>query len=431
MDLQKLHKKARKIRESNENGTPQPLGTTLSFGFGDPIGLATPGHIEALRKKRPTDLLPIFVQQSPRDHRRTGRSMQEALDIATVAVHELGWTEPWGADASNLQTRDDVRLAVEAGYSHFTMDLTPYVKSQAAELRGKDLVREFELLFETPNDRKTYMSRYAGATAEFSTGERFVITEEKARLAAVLYLRATAFLILHARYLQNLWKREDRFDLEVSLAFTGIPTSPEAHWIIASELDRAGVYFTSFAPCFTGRYEPGIDYQGSRSDLEDFITIHSEIARTLGPYKIGLNWGSEKFSMLPLLVRHAGELIHIKTFGASYLEALRVVSRADAELFRKIVDLSRQAAVNAAANARFSTDFSKIADCHQVTDSDLESVFLGYSESEARQMLYLGQAEVLSDRELGPNILTILERDMKYYHTMLCDHFIRYLSVLG
>lgn len=65
---------------------------------------------------------------------------------------------------------------------------------------------------------------------------------------------------------------------------------------------------------------------------------HVAIARELGPYKISVHSGSDKFSINPIIGRVCGNLLHVKTAGTSYLEALRVVARVNAPLFREIVD---------------------------------------------------------------------------------------------
>ena len=55
---------------------PQPLGLRTSFGFGDRLGVATPGHLAAARKY---DFAPIFAQQSIREMERTARTPQEVM----------------------------------------------------------------------------------------------------------------------------------------------------------------------------------------------------------------------------------------------------------------------------------------------------------------------------------------------------------------
>ncbi|HEU0010203.1 MAG TPA: tagaturonate epimerase family protein, partial [Verrucomicrobiae bacterium] len=64
---------------------PQPsaLGLRKSFGFGDRLGLATPGHLAAVAK---SDFAPIFAQQSVREMERTQRTPQEVLRAAQRAL---------------------------------------------------------------------------------------------------------------------------------------------------------------------------------------------------------------------------------------------------------------------------------------------------------------------------------------------------------
>ena len=57
------------------------LGLAPSFGFGDRIGLATPGHVEAM-KRSANGIEPIFPQQSIREMTRTERTPQQVMDDA-------------------------------------------------------------------------------------------------------------------------------------------------------------------------------------------------------------------------------------------------------------------------------------------------------------------------------------------------------------
>jgi len=105
-----------------------PLNLAPSFGFGDRLGLATPGHIESVKG---TKFAPIFAQQSVRENARTGRTPQQVLDDAKRAVEAAGWEAPWGADADHLKTVDDLPPFVEAGYTFFTVDPGAYVDNAA------------------------------------------------------------------------------------------------------------------------------------------------------------------------------------------------------------------------------------------------------------------------------------------------------------
>src|SRR5215212_6295457 len=105
-----------------------PLHLTLSFGFGDRLGLATPGHIAAVRD---TKFAPIFAQQSVRENTRTGRTPQQVMEDAKRAVDAAQWDLPWGADADHLKRLDDIPAFVEAGYTFFTVDPGEYVDNSA------------------------------------------------------------------------------------------------------------------------------------------------------------------------------------------------------------------------------------------------------------------------------------------------------------
>ncbi len=59
--------------------------------------------------------------------------------------------------------------------------------------------------------------------------------------------------------------------------------------------------FVSFAPRFVGRFEKGVEYIGDINELQRDFEIHAEIARALGPYKLSLHSGSDKYSTYPLI----------------------------------------------------------------------------------------------------------------------------------
>jgi len=60
------------------------------------------------------------------------------------------------------------------------------------------------------------------------------------------------------------------------------------------------------------------------------------------PYKLSIHSGSDKFAVYPIIGRVCGDLLHVKTAGTSYLEALRVVAHTHRTLFGKITPFSRE-----------------------------------------------------------------------------------------
>src|ERR1044071_6848971 len=115
-----------------------PFNLSPSFGFGDRLGLATPGHIAAVRG---TKFAPIFAQQSVRENARTGRTPQQVIDDAMRAVEASKWDAPWGADADHLKTVDDLPAFVQAGYTFFTVDPGEHVDN-AADTDSVDMLKQ-------------------------------------------------------------------------------------------------------------------------------------------------------------------------------------------------------------------------------------------------------------------------------------------------
>jgi len=122
---------------------PTPLGLKKSFGFGDRLGLATPGHLAAANQ---SDFAPIFAQQSIREMARTQRTPEEVMRAAQVALAKSGYATPWGADADHLKTAEDVRATAAAGFCFFTIDPSEFVSNHADAMPGADLEGQVALM---------------------------------------------------------------------------------------------------------------------------------------------------------------------------------------------------------------------------------------------------------------------------------------------
>ncbi|HXY38094.1 MAG TPA: tagaturonate epimerase family protein, partial [Vicinamibacteria bacterium] len=69
---------------------PCTVGTRTSAGLGDRLGLATPGHVRAVRTVG-GGIAPVFAQQSIREMTRTGRTPAQVMDDATWGMFAEGW----------------------------------------------------------------------------------------------------------------------------------------------------------------------------------------------------------------------------------------------------------------------------------------------------------------------------------------------------
>jgi len=107
---------------------PTTLGLRTSAGLGDRLGLATPGHVRAIRK---TQIAPIFTQQSIREMERTTRTPEDVVNDGTWGVFQEGWRGSYGADADHLKTRADVDVCIAAGFTFYTFDPREHVDNDA------------------------------------------------------------------------------------------------------------------------------------------------------------------------------------------------------------------------------------------------------------------------------------------------------------
>ncbi len=123
---------------------------------------------------------------------------------------------------------------------------------------------------------------------------------------------------------------------------TDQPTSHAEHVYIASELKRLEVKWVSLRRARSVASRKAWIILATWGAFESDYAGHAAIARSFGPYKLSLHSGSDKFSIYPIASRLSHGLVHLKTAGTSYLEALRTIASLDIDLFRDIYVFARQ-----------------------------------------------------------------------------------------
>ena len=146
----------------------------------------------------------------------------------------------------------------------------------------------------------------------------------------------------------------------MSVDETATPTSVAEHVFVASELKRLGVKWVSLAPRFVGEFEKGVDYIGDLDAFRRSFAQHVAVAQHFGPYKISIHSGSDKFSIYPIAAELTGGLVHLKTAGTSYLEALRAIAKIDPALFREIMAFAIERYPEDRASYHVSADLAKV-----------------------------------------------------------------------
>jgi hypothetical protein len=417
------HNNAKALRMQLEWLQPQLLGLKTSAGMGDRLGIATPGHVRAVRSFE-RRIAPIFAQQSIREMSRTGRSPDQVMDDAMWGCFEEGWHSEVGCDADHLKTKADIDACLAAGFTFFTFDPGEYVNVQYQTANQSKLAEALENL---PDEMQAEASGLIGKS--FNIEEYKVTFDRKGLLGAMLkYGRAVAHIADMYEHLTRM-AGDHPFEVEVSMDETEQPTTPAEHIYIASELHRLGVKWVSFAPRFIGRFEKGVDYIGDVRAFQKNIAIHAAIARQFGPYKLSLHSGSDKFSIYPIFMEETRGLAHLKTAGTSYLEALRTIAAIDTTLMEEIYRFALQ---------HFEADrlsYHTSAQIYRAPKPDGIKDWTGLlNQFDAREIMHVTFGSVLTDKaEHGKlrffdHLMSILRSNRETYFNNLEKHFNRHLE---
>jgi hypothetical protein len=424
------------MSDANKTGCVT-LGLAPSFGFGDRIGLATPGHVAAM-KRSGAGIEPIFPQQSIREMARTNRTPEGVMHDAIEGMRQAGWTGKTGADADHLKTNEDVDRTAVAGFTFFTIDPSGNVDEHSdsydeATLRDK---------FSGVRDTIEWFDKYLGKSVKLATGTTISLDEQACMRCAVKYGAAINHATALADYIKTVQESAGRdYEIELSVDETDQPTTLAEHYIIADQCVSRGMKLVSLAPRFIGELEKGVDYIGDVAALEASLNEHAAIAELLGPYKLSLHSGSDKVSMYSALARATKGRFHVKTAGTSYLEALRVVARHDEPLFRQLIDFGRSRYDTDKATYHVSATNATVPSTDDIANADgLERTYLerwadvptgkGFTEP-GRQILHCTFGSTLTHPEFGPAVRAVLEAHPDTYTEVLADHFSRHLDALA
>ncbi|MFZ2750946.1 MAG: tagaturonate epimerase family protein [Propioniciclava sp.] len=399
---------------------PRLWGLETSAGTGDRLGLATPGHVQAF--KDVAGVNPVFAQQSTREMGRTHRTPRNVLDDATWGAFQEGWTAGVGADADHQKTEDSLSECAEAGFVFYTVDPGDVMDMAAhdddeATVRTKAAALDLSSLDTSLDD---VVARYAGQTIALESGP--LVLDEEGVVRAIA--KAGPALVRGLELIHHLDSLNIEHELEFAIDETDEPTTLVEHVVVVKELQRNGVELISFAPRWVGQFEKGVEYIGDRAALAKNFSDHAEIARVLGPYKLSLHSGSDKFSIYPSFVEATRGVAHLKTAGTSWIEALRIVAAHDPALLREILALSLESFEENRHSYHLSCDTAKIP-----TDVPDDRVGELVTAFDSRQVMHVGYGAVLD--AFGPQIKGLLVEHEDEYATLMKEHFLAHLTPFG
>lgn len=399
---------------------PQAFGRDqTTFGVGDRLGIATPGHIRVLSRSWAK---PILAQQSKRELALTGRTYEQVLDDVCFSVFQEGYTGGFGADGDHLKSIEEIKEALACGYTMITLDCSSVIGKGIEQLSTQD-AKERYLGLES-FDRAQYEERYLDRV--FSVGGReYAFAESDLIRCVLVYKNALEFV--DTVYRECILSAGREIDFELSIDETDSVTTPLDHLFVATELLSRAVQITSLAPRFAGEFQKGIDYIGDLAFLESELEQHGAIADHFG-YKLSIHSGSDKFSAFPMIGTHTGGRLHVKTSGTSWLEAVATIAHCDPSLYRKLHESALANFEAAKAFYHVSADLSRIRPLSTVSDDDLLSYF---TQDDSRQLLHITYGFLLGDPVLRTAIYDLLSQQEEIYYDRLMGHIGRHLHLLG
>jgi len=423
------HANALLIQKYFDFTRPRLIGCQNSFGFGDRLGLANPGHIRSLKGSK---FKPILAQQSIRELTRTKRTPEEVIDAAVWAVFQEGYVEGFGSDADHLKTTDDIDLMMKAGFTMFTIDPSDYVDNSADNLTESELSACIQILpwNELNYSPEQLFSDYVKKTFKISES----LTLRPSYLEVIKALAKYGGAVAHIKKMYDYLKlnyQDKPVEIECSVDETESVTTPFDHFFVVNELKRLGVEFVSLAPRFVGDFEKGIDYKGDIQLFREEYSKHLQIANYFGNYKISLHSGSDKFSVYSVIGYFKSGYVHVKTAGTSYLEALKVIAIKLPQLFREILDFCLDIYETEKKSYHVSADLTGLKSGKDYQDQELVDLF---NNNNARQVLHVAFGKVLTgtdhqDRYLyRDRIYKCLRENEDLYYQLLTEHFKKHLE---
>jgi hypothetical protein len=396
-----------------------------TIGLGDRLGVASTGHIQVVKGY---NVGPVLAQQSIRELTLTGRTFEDVLSDAVWAVFQEGYRGGFGADGDHLKSREEVTLALEAGYTMITLDCSEYI-NDVTGLSEDDVTR---LYMETDKKiRERLETRFLSGEFKLESGLTLTFSPESLRRNAVICQKAVDFAIDIFNELIKPCQRE--LDFEMSIDETPAPTDPLAHFFVTLQLREAGVDLYSVAPRFCGEFQKGIDYIGNLQQFRAELRAHQGIASHFG-YKLSVHSGSDKFSVFPSIGEQTMGRVHVKTAGTNWLEAIRVIIHRDPGLYRELHMFALEKLDEARHYYHVTLNINRIPDVLDLGDNELEGLM---SQNDARQLIHITYGLILQEKDdsgayrFRDRIFRCLYENETLYGEFLVKHIGNHLKALG
>lgn len=231
--------------------------------------------------------------------------------------------------------------------------------------------------------------------------------------AATKYSWAIASAVQSATTEKTIW----------SVAGGSVPTTEDELRFIVADMKRCALPLAAVSLCWPVSIEPAIDL-GENADA--FLRALRGYTAVVGGSGIDLFIPNAvgKASVLPAILAESASCGVLDFAGLGWLEAMRLLARTDAALFRAALLSAQEHFVFDKGNSALSTTEDDIRTLPDVEPAELERVFL--DDLRGRQLLHVTAHSVAAD--LGEPLAAFLQREAAPLGAMIAAELDRHLS---
>ena len=307
-----------------------------SIGTGDRFAHECKAQLEAVIKacEQGADISPVW-NKSDREHQIIGTSPPDTKTAADQAVKDLNWEKPYFIDADHINI-NNVDGFIESS-NFFTLDVADYI----AKTPEGDALEKF-----IENNKK-----FEGSLSIPDIEEELKIDKDMIRKIGEKFLFAVMEAGKIYRHIESK-KGKDNFVTEVSMDESDQAQTPVEMLFILSMIAQEKIPVQTIAPKFTGRFNKGVDYEGSVEKFtqefdQDLAVINFAVKEFGLPdnLKLSVHSGSDKFSIygpISKTLKKYNAGVHLKTAGTTWLEELIGLAEAEGEGLKIAKEIYKQ-----------------------------------------------------------------------------------------
>lgn len=353
------------VRQFTKGAMPTACGVKgVSVGFTDYLGIFCP-ELPLLFAKR--HLKPVLVETSPEISKVSGQTLLNSIDMATWSVMASGVKTGYGVCVSSVKDEMDFLKALLYMYSSLGFDGGCWAKPEITELSAADLEKKY---LDFPEEfRKALEASYLNV--EFKVNNQVIKFQDKEALQRIVLTYGET--IMHVQTIFDTYFKDTPWplDLELDLSRAGLPLTPQAHYLLANELQRNGIKIASVC----------LDSRVDSEAVEQEFAKHAAIADTFG-YRMSIA-NADFYAPVTLrkMVKQAGGKLHLKLSSILWLAVLATVAFTDMPLMQKIaaqanlpVPTSGELTMEQELGRKYAASWIQILTAKEYTPADLKKV---------------------------------------------------------